>query len=239
MPIFNELQARILNAESTIDSVNQLLQSPDAHITAPETIEYAISTVEQLIPYEEQGALIYGKKPSECIKFLNRKLYEIQDPDHIFENLCYASSLSINQLDIEYECEDIIENCKSSNNIYDKLALAIAYSCLGSDYYNTSVSLFNEFLKTNPSNPCLTEIQILFRLADLHKREHKYFEALKVYSKLADICPDNPIVYEKTINTLIKISRKDLAEEALELAKNSSYYKSLSYFKKIIDDINL
>lgn len=93
------------------------------------------------------------------------------------------------------------------------------------------------FLKTNPSNPCLTTQQILFYFAKLHEDNHKYSSSLDVYLKLLKIVPENPMIYKDVIRIFNKMGKQDLAKEALMSAKRTEFYKTDRCFKMIIDEI--
>lgn len=239
--IRNELQERIVGAECAIEDVKLNLQLNNGISCTISSIDYAVSCITPLLEYEEQGIETLSPPPSECLKFLERKKYEIQDPDKIFKNLEAASCYNNCDLTKDYIFEDvseIIEECKSSNNIYDKLALAIFYSNMGKEYYHDSISLFNEYLKTNPSNPCYTPVQLLYLLAEIHEKYEEYSKAIEVYMKLIDTNFDSPFLFEKMINVFVKMGRTDLAQETLDLAKRTENYQK-DYFKYIIDKIEI
>ena len=234
-----DLRAIVIGAESAIDNAKLQLQmhANEPYVVVP-AIEDAIRYITPLLKYENQQIETLNPKPSEWLQFLERKKYEIEDPDNLFEQLRRASSITDLDSFYEEDCEEIIEECTKSNNIHDKLALAIAYSFLGNEYYDKSVTLFNEYINTNPSNPCYTPKQLLYLLASIHEKYEGYSKAVEVYIKLIDIDFENPFLFEKMINVFIKMSRVDLAWETLDLAKRTEWYK-LDYFKFVIDKIKI
>ena len=230
----DELKQQIVSVESTIENIKYYLQNERLYLRSDiiSFLEDGISRVEPLLKYEEAGIKTLDQHPSEYIKFFKQKISEFQNYE-LFENIRYAMSLS----EYDDETQEIIDECINSENIFDKLSLAIIYSKMGSDYYEQSARLFEEFLKTNPSNPCLTTQQILFYFAKLHEDNHKYLSSLDVYLKLLKIVPENPMIYKDVIRIFNKMGKQDLAKEALMSAKRTEFYKTDRCFKMIIDEI--
>lgn len=236
------LKDYILAVESTIDSVIDTMQINVCTDATISEIEYVLLQIKKILPYEKEGVTLKGKKPSEYIEFFQQKISEYKDEQGFFDNLRMALGYdnwdSYSELEIE-EIQESIEKCKSSNNIHDKLALAIYYENMGREYYPLASELYQEYAQINPSNPLLTPIQVLFRAANFHEKNKDYAEALWAYQCIFQISPDNPMVYDRTINLFLKMQRRDLAEKAIISAKQTDYYKKLPYFKYVIDNIKI
>lgn len=231
----NLLKALIVGAETAIENVKLNIQLGNGVSCTIESIDSAIRYVEPLIEYEKQGIETTTPPPSELIAFLEQKRYEIQDPDHLYDNVNFAQSVS--SIDNEdSELIEVIEKCKTSNNAHDKLALAIIYKNLGENF-SEAIKLLRSYIDGNYSNPFYTKMQMLFMLAELYKGCDNPAEAINTYTRLLKIAPDNAMIYIRLIELLKGIGRQDLATKALNATKNTKYYKELSYFKDLIDNI--
>lgn len=234
----NLLKALIVGAETAIENVKLNIQLNNGVSCTIESIDSAIRYVEPLIEYEKQGIKTTTPPPSELIAFLEQKRYEIQDPDHLYNNVNFAQGVS--SFDKEYgtesELTEVIEKCKTSNNAHDKLALAIIYKNL-EENHSEAAELLKSYIDGNYSNPFYTKMQMLFMLAELYKNGDNPAEAINTYTRLLKIAPDNAMIYIRLIELLREIGRQDLATKALNATKNTKYYKELSYFKDLIDSI--
>jgi tetratricopeptide (TPR) repeat protein len=231
----NLLKALIVGAETAIENVKLNIQLGNGVSCTIESIDSAIRYVEPLLEYEQQGIKTTTPPPSELIAFLEQKRYEIQDPDHLYDNVNFAQSVS--SIDNEdSELIEVIEKCKTSNNAHDKLALAIIYKNLGENH-SEAAELLKSYIDGNYINPFYTKTQMLFMLAELYKNGDNPAEAINTYTRLLKIAPDNAMIYIRLIELLKGIGRQDLATKALNATKNTKYYKELSYFKDLIDNI--
>lgn len=237
----NEFKERILVAESAIENAKEAITSGnDCFSVTLSAIEFAIMNVKPLLKYENDGIHTITPAPSEWIKFLKQKQYEIQDPDHLYDNVKFAQGVS--SFDKEYlddtesELTKVIEKCKTSNNAHDKLALAIIYKNLGENH-SEATELLKSYIDGNYSNPFYTKMQMLFMLAELYKNGNNPAEAINTYTRLLKIAPANASIYIELIETLNEIGRYDLAAKALTATKNTTYYKESAPFKYMIDNI--
>ena len=84
----NEFKERILVAESAIENAKEALMSGNDRFSVTlSAIEFAIMNVKPLLKYENDGIHTITPAPSEWMKFLKQKHYEIQDPDHLYDNV--------------------------------------------------------------------------------------------------------------------------------------------------------
>lgn len=237
----NEFKERILVAENAIENAKEAIMSGnDCFSVTLSAIEFAIMNVKPLLKYENDGIHTITPAPSEWIKFLKQKQYEIHDPDHLYDNVKFAQGVS--SFDKEYlddtesELNEVIEKCKTSNNAHDKLALAIIYINLG-ESHSEAAELLKSYIDGNYSNPFYTKMQMLFMLAELYKNGNNPAEAINTYTRLLKMQPDNASIYIELIETLNEIGRYDLAAKALTATKNTTYYKGSAPFKYMIDNI--
>lgn len=96
---------------------------------------------------------------------------------------------------------------------------------MGPQYRNASLNLFKEVAEVNPSNPCMTPVQVLFYIAEYQSNCNKYIDAMRTYQKLYRINPDNPYVFVKLIDVFLKSDNKDLASDVLKVAKKVNIIK--------------
>lgn len=234
----NLLKALIVGAETAIENVKLNIQLDNGVSCTIESIDSAIRYVEPLLEYEKQGIKTTTPPPSELIAFLEQKRYEIQDPDHLYNNVRFAQGVSSfdKEYGIESELTEVIEKCKTSNNVHDKLALAIIYKNLGENY-SKAAELLKSYIDGNYRNPFYTKMQMLFMLAELYKNGNNPAEAINTYTRLLKIAPANASIYIELIETLNEIGRYDLAAKALTATKNTTYYKESAPFKYMIDNI--
>lgn len=231
----------IKGVEVNIDAVMNTISNNVSDEATIGQMEYVILQIQQILPYEKNGVLLKGKKPSEYMTFFQNKIAEYKDEDRIFENLRCAYEHDNCDLTIDYEyedIEDIFEQCKDCRNIYDKFALAIFYKNMGPQYRNDALNLFKEIAEVNPSNPCMTPVQTLFYIAEYQNTCHEYIDSMLTYKKLLRITPNNPIIYVKVIDLFLKTNNKDLAYAAIKSAKKTEFYKK-PYFRSVIDSIKI
>lgn len=112
----NEIEKMIKIAEIEIDSVIDTMNNSVSNESTIGHIELVLPRIKDILPYEKDGILIKGKKPSEYMTFFQNKIAEYRDEDGIFENLRCAYGCDNRDLTIDYEyedIEDIFEQCKA------------------------------------------------------------------------------------------------------------------------------
>ena len=166
----NEMYLRILTAEDAIKDVNFHINQNHGDSAIISAIEYAILCVESLSTYCNSSS--EAKSVYECLKLLNFQLEGYKDSNRIYKYLRQAVEISeSNSLD-EYmleEISDIIEEIKGSNNIFDKLAIAIFYINLGEEHYTEATKLLQEYLNSHNINPFITNKKLYQILEDISK----------------------------------------------------------------------
>lgn len=163
MPNSNQLLEKIIMARSAIETVEFQIQQDQSDAAIESAIEYAIKCIEVALPYCTDENAEYKQPLSDCLLQMNAQLKAYTDDKHLYINLRNAIGFS-NRTPLDaYDIGDVIcmmDDIKDSDNIYDRLALAILYSCLSSECYPDAIELFKEYLNSNKDNPFISHEKI-------------------------------------------------------------------------------
>lgn len=164
MPNSNQLLEKIIMARSAIEAVDFQVQQDQSDAAIESAIEYAIICIEAALPHCTDENAEYKQPLSDCLLQMKSQLKAYTDDSHLYINLRNAIGFSNRTSLDEFDIDNIIcmtDDIKDSDNIYDKLALAILYSCLGSECYPDAIELFKEYLNSNKDNPFISQGKIL------------------------------------------------------------------------------